>query len=51
MAVMVLLTEAGGFCLAVDQARQVLRASLVNLPVLLALLLIDGVFPSWAGPP
>jgi heme O synthase-like polyprenyltransferase len=34
-----------------DQARRVLLASLVYLPVLLAVLLVDGVFRSWAGVP
>jgi protoheme IX farnesyltransferase len=34
-----------------DQARRVLLASLVYLPVLLAVLLVDGVFRSWAGAP
>ena len=32
------------------QARRVLRASLVYLPALLAVLVAEGVFNSWAGP-
>jgi hypothetical protein len=36
---------------SVDQSRRVLRSSLVYLPVLLAVLLVDGVFRSWAGAP
>ena len=32
------------------QARRVLRASLIYLPALFALLLVDGMLRSWAGP-
>jgi protoheme IX farnesyltransferase len=34
---------------SVIQARRVLRMSLVYLPVLLAVLLVEGLFRSWAG--
>jgi heme o synthase len=36
---------------SVTQARRVLRASLIYLPALLALLLVDGVLKSWGGTP
>jgi protoheme IX farnesyltransferase len=44
---------AVGFSLtrSVTQARRVLRASLIYLPALLALLLVDAVFKSWGGTP
>jgi protoheme IX farnesyltransferase len=45
------VTRAIGFwhTRSVVQARQVLRGSLVYLPALLTILLVDGLFQSWAG--
>ena len=41
-----------GFChdRSTNQARRVLRASLVYLPALFAVLLVDVMLTSWAGP-
>jgi protoheme IX farnesyltransferase len=45
------LASAFGFrrTRSVVQARRVLRASLVYLPALLTVLLVEGMFKSWAG--